>query len=284
MSKPSRRKREEHEEHENHERWAVSYMDMVTVLMCLFIVLFAMATIDQEKYEELKNSLATGFGQEPSESTDMSEGVVVPEEMLDEEGQGFFATENAAQAELNELEALRSRIAAKLAELGLTDAVEFTLDERGLGIRLVGTQTFFASDSAELTDLAQQALDVIGPEIATTDNQISVEGHADLRQTGQYADNWELSSARATSVLRRLVEVSHIVPEHIGATGYGDARPIASGTSPEELAANRRVDVVVIRDVKAQEEAAPEKPAEAEPAHDKEVDDHSDAEPASTGH
>ena len=66
-----------------------SYLDMVTVLMCMFIVMFAMSTVDQDKYEALLASLATGFGSEETEETDASQGVVVPEELLDEEGEGF---------------------------------------------------------------------------------------------------------------------------------------------------------------------------------------------------
>src|ERR1700710_479595 len=81
-----RRRHEPEEEHENEERWMASYMDMVTVLMCMFIVLFAMSTVDQKKFEQLKDSLATGFGQVKTQKIDTASGVVVPPKQVDETG------------------------------------------------------------------------------------------------------------------------------------------------------------------------------------------------------
>ena len=81
--RPKRRKRGEEEEHDNSERWMASYMDMVTVLMCMFIVLFAMSVVDQKKFDELRNSLATGFGTVASKHVDINEGVIVPPDKID---------------------------------------------------------------------------------------------------------------------------------------------------------------------------------------------------------
>lgn len=99
------RRRVPQEEHSGpDERWMASYMDMVTVLMCMFIVLFAMSTVDQEKFEALSASLATGFGQEPSDEIDATTGVVVPPELVDEKGEDFADVDlAAAQTEFDEL-------------------------------------------------------------------------------------------------------------------------------------------------------------------------------------
>jgi chemotaxis protein MotB len=249
VSARRRRRHEPEEEHENEERWMASYMDMVTVLMCMFIVLFAMSTVDQKKFEQLKDSLATGFGQVKTQKIDTASGVVVPPKQVDHTGKSTDLT--LAQKEAENLKALRDRILSALGKDGLQDAVTMKIDERGLTIGLVGNETFFASNRAELSVAATKVLSDIGPILAPTTYQVSVEGHADLRQPGApYPTNWELSAGRATSVLRHLVEVDSFPQERIAAVSYGSARPLASatGTSDTDLAANRRVDVVVLSD------------------------------------
>lgn len=230
------------------ERWMASYLDMITVLMCMFIVLFAMSTVDQEKFEQLSASLATGFGQDESEVRDVTEGVVVPAELLDENGQGFTAPElDAAQTELDELTTLRERLRQALIERDLEHAATFTIDERGLTVGLVSAETFFATNSAQLTSQAATLLDALGGVLVDVPNEISVEGHADQRSAvAPYTTNWELSVGRSTQVLRHFVEVDGIDPTQIKSVGFGDARPTTDGTTAEAMAQNRRVDVVVL--------------------------------------
>ncbi len=241
-----RRGHHEEEEHENEERWMASYMDMVTVLMCMFIVLFAMSTVDQKKFEELKNSLATGFGEVTSQKIDTASGVIVPPKNVDHTPQPKTDLQ-LARLEVQNLQALEAQLRAALARHGLESSVAFKIDERGLTIGLVGSETFFASNRAELSAQATQVLDDIGPILNPTPYQVSVEGHADLRQPGSpYPTNWELSAGRATSVLRHLVETNGFPQARIAAVSYGSARPLAAGTSDHDLAVNRRVDIVVL--------------------------------------
>ncbi|MET1042597.1 MAG: flagellar motor protein MotB [Microbacteriaceae bacterium] len=233
------------EEHPD-ERWMASYMDMVTVLMCLFIVLFAMSTVDQKKFEELANSLATGFGAEASETVDTAEGVVVPPALV-EEGATGFSTMELAEQEVARLDSLEEQIRTALEARNLQHTVTFEYTERGLVVRLVGSETYFETNRTDLIGVAPQVLDAIGPVLAPTPYEISVEGHADLRASAfPYDTNWELSSGRATAVLRHLVETNGVVAERIGAVGYGSSRPAAAGSTAEELALNRRVDIVVL--------------------------------------
>nr|WP_141881437.1 flagellar motor protein MotB [Homoserinimonas aerilata] len=244
---PQRRKKkaEAAEEHPD-ERWMASYMDMVTVLMCMFIVLFAMSAVDQDKFEALKNSLATGFGQESSETVDTATGVVVPAELVSEEGEGFTDIE-IASLELNHLEELREHIRSNLAGDGLEKSVSFTIDERGLTVRLVGSETFFETNRTELSSVATRVLNAAGPPVAGSGYGVSVEGHADGRPAVvPFPTNWELASGRATTVLRYLVEWTGVPAERVGAVGFGSARPLVAGTADSELAANRRVDIVVL--------------------------------------
>ncbi|MFC7880087.1 flagellar motor protein MotB [Isoptericola sp. NPDC057391] len=235
-------------------RWMVSYMDMVTVLMCLFIVLFAISSVDQGKYQELKSSLAEGFGT-------VEDGVVA--QQVDDPATAPAAADDTgttapdaeepsdlqrAVAEVADLTALRDAIARRLAADGRADAVRFAIDERGLTVRLVSADTFFSSASADLTREARSVLRVVGPALRPTPYQIQVEGNADVRALvgSRYATNWELSSARATAVLRELVERDGVAADRVAAVGFGDARPLADGSSPEALATNRRVDIMVL--------------------------------------
>ncbi|MBE1514398.1 OmpA/MotB family protein [Nesterenkonia halotolerans] len=240
------------------ERWMASYMDMVTVLMCLFIVLYAMSTVDQDKYEQLRDSLATGFGTETSETVDTASGVVVPPALVDQEGpsselsqaeQGLIedATEDRvalAQAEIEDLRELQRELEQRLDEAGHEGSAEFVLDERGLTVRLVGAETFFDPNSSTLNEEGQEVIDAIAPVLAPTPRFFEVGGHADVRRPVEpYPTNWELSASRATGVLRELVEVGGVDASKIISVGYGDAHPV-----DDRLWLNRRVDVTVLSD------------------------------------
>ncbi|KFF61070.1 hypothetical protein JF66_00310 [Cryobacterium sp. MLB-32] len=243
------------EEHPD-ERWMASYMDMVTVLMCMFIVLFAMSSVDQNKFEQLRNSLATGFGSVEAGSIDTATGVVVPAEHANSDAEAFAgaaptdspATDaQLATAEVESLVDVKAQITANLAAVGLADLVQFAVDERGLTVGLVGSETFFAPDRADLSATAISILDAMAPVLVASDREISVEGHADKHgETVNFATDWELSAGRSTRVLRRLVEQGGVQQERIAAIGYGAARPESTGSTLADMAMNRRVDVVLL--------------------------------------
>lgn len=265
------RKKKGHAEDEHpDERWMASYMDMITVLMCMFIVLFAMSNVDQDKYIALRNSLATGFGQTDVGKVDTASGTVVNAADVTKEGKGYSSGDEtdlskaaasgeaqtaeqaaaatvAAQGELDDLTAIKAAIAANLEGSGLSADVEFAVDARGLTVRLIGSETFFGTNSADLSGTAVNVMNAIGPVLKTSGHDVSVEGHADQRSsTAPFATNWELSSARATQVLRDLVERGGVGADHIQSVGFGSSRPLSTGTTDADLASNRRVDIVVL--------------------------------------
>jgi chemotaxis protein MotB len=253
-----RRPRKKPEEHHVDERWMASYMDMVTVLMCLFIVLYAMSTVDANKFEKLRNSLATGFGAVASQTVDTAEGTVVPPELVDENLEAFAALQaadsatapdalEAALKEVDRLRALEEQMKAGLAVAGLSENVEFQIDQRGLTVKLVGSQAFFAPDRPELTERASQVLTIISPILGPAALEIMVEGHAANGVTA-YPSTWELSSARAVNVLRFMVDRGGIAPGTIGAVAFGSARQVNDDSTPELMELNRRVDIVIISD------------------------------------
>ena len=257
-----RARKHEEEEPENHERWAVSYGDMMTVLLALFIVLYAISVVDQTKFEELRTSLAIGFGS-PSVSmleeasgplggvesfqiapdftgvsTDAGDATAVE---MTQETVDFLA----ATKEYEQLGDIEKQIQEQLDAQGLGSSVDYKINDRGLVVGLVGSDVFFAPDDAALTGTAQAIVDAIAAPLRGQPRQISIEGHANVLPSQHYATNWELSSDRATKVLRRFVESGGVAGGQISAVGYGDARPDLAGTSTEALAANRRVDIVV---------------------------------------
>jgi chemotaxis protein MotB len=273
----SRRGGGHEEEHVNHERWLVSYSDMITVLMALFIVLYAISQVDNDKYVALKASLAAGFGdgtvaESVLEGTDgIMDGTSSSEDAPDagtagmvdaDEGLGLQASDPApatspdqvdpsvlaaARAEAAHLDQVREIIENALNSQGLGDAVRFRMDERGLVLGLVADDVFFAQGSAQLTPTAMQVLDLAGPTLVSLQEQISVEGHANtVPISGRYATNWELSADRATQVLRHLVEADGMPGTRIQAVGYGDTRPLVDGTGDDAMTANRRVDMVIL--------------------------------------
>jgi chemotaxis protein MotB len=292
VSRRGHRKRggQDHGEEHPDERWMASYMDMVTVLMCMFIVLYAMSSVDQQKFEQLRASLATGFGVVATETVDTAQGTVVQPDEVNAEGESFAggaavadfqpevpkdepgsadvavatpspspsaggnATEpmtdlEKATAEVDDLRALQERIDARLREQSLDGAVSYVIDERGLTIRLVSSETFFLPDSAQLTEQTVRILANIGPTLAPLPNEVGVEGHtARLPASVPRPLDWELSTERAVNVVRNLIDTGGVPAPRLSAIGFGESRPIATGTGEADLELNRRVDIVVHSD------------------------------------
>lgn len=262
-----RARKHEEEEPENHERWAVSYGDMMTVLLALFIVLYAISVVDQTKFDQLRTSLAIGFG---APAVSMLEGSSGPLNGVDsfqiapdftgvsgdskpaantpttvqmsQQAQDFLA----ATQEYEQLSDIQKQIKQQLDAQGLGGSVDYKINDRGLVVGLVGSDVFFAPDNSALTATAQQVVDAIAAPLRSQSRPISIEGHANVLPSSHYPTNWELSSDRATKVLRRFVEAGGVSGGQISAVGFGDARPDMAGDSPEALAANRRVDIVVL--------------------------------------
>jgi chemotaxis protein MotB len=279
---PGRRKKhEEHEEHENHERWLVSYADMMTLLMVLFIVLFAMSQVDKEKFNQLRHSLSAGFGGESVAFQGRGEQVQEQQDAAVEPAQQEIpqkqtvadkelqqAVQNAdrakqsqmaqhAEKEVENLEAIKQKILEALEAQGLADAVRFTIDERGLVVTIVTSGVVFGGDQATLLDAGREILDGVGPSLASIPNRIQVDGHTNQLPMGSsnYPSGWELSSARASSVVRYLHDKYAIVNERLSATGFADTRPLYPATDARAVTLNRRVEVVILSTLPAEERA-----------------------------
>jgi chemotaxis protein MotB len=277
-----KKKHEEHEEHANHERWLVSYADMMTLLMVLFIVLFAISQVDQKKFNELREGMAAGFGQQPSpfqgdRSVLAEAGVapmapIAPGQVTTETDQTAMSgdrpqatSEQAQQAaderarhleeairEVNRLDALRKRVDAALRKHGLADDVSMRIDERGLRISLVSRHIVFAPNVADLSPRGVRVLDVIAPVLHDLTNQIEVAGHTNQVNVKPkyYPTDWELSAARAVTVLRHLKERGGVPGNHMVAAAYGHEQPLIDPSKPGSQELNKRVDILVLSTVR----------------------------------
>jgi chemotaxis protein MotB len=287
-----RRRAEEHEEEEpeNAERWLLSYADMITLLMALFIVLFAISQVDQAKLIALSNGLEQYFG-EPSAvsaSTGILSGgqqgspastsigpvsspaigpVTIPGSAASDGSRTGSATSGAAPdaasaastgagegrgegpgtgtSQRDDLTAIRDRIARSLAAKGLSGSVQFQIRDHGLVVNVVTDRVLFDVGEASLRPSGRKVLDAVTPILRTLPNELTVEGHTDdVPISGRYASNWELSTERATTVLRHVL-TRGVSGTRVSAAGYADQRPLSSNETPAGRARNRRVAIVV---------------------------------------
>jgi chemotaxis protein MotB len=281
---------EEHEEHVNHERWLVSYADMLTLLFVLFVVLFSMSSVDKKKFAQLAAGLSAGFGaQSPAfqgnTATLDGEGQatnVVPIDPGTNPGDGGTGTagmskeqkeavgralqaasrkeasENAKAAtkEVQNLKEVERKISDALARAKLLEQVKFTIDQRGLVVTVVTNKVVFAGNRAELRPGGAKILDAIAPTLVTLPNNIEVDGNTNqLRATTSiYPSGWELSAARASTTVRYLT-AHGLAKGRMSAVGFSDTKPLINPSDPRAITMNRRVDVVVLTTLTAEQAA-----------------------------
>ncbi len=222
------------------ERWVISYADLVTLLLGFFIILFASAKIDEDKFHELSFAFKEAFNVDVRQGADGTSPVFSG-------GIGVVPGGNFASQAQPEVKAIRTSLDEQLTEAGLTaSAVDVIRDGQGIVIR-VSDRLLFASASAELNPEALPLLRVVSGVLRGLASDVRIEGHTDDIPVAseRYATNWELSSARATTVLRFLVEDGKVDPKRMVAAGFAEFRPLASNTTPEGRALNRRADIVL---------------------------------------
>jgi chemotaxis protein MotB len=230
--------------------------------MALFIVMWSMATVNTSKYEALSVSLKEAFsgkilpgGQaalQPGSSS--AKDPAAPEPPIPtiipttKQSEGDGKRSDASAKEADDLKKLKAQIDQWAKVHGLEDQVATTIAKRGLVVTVLTDKVLFESGSAELKPGSHGLLDALARLLKTTvRNPIQVEGNTDnVPVNGQFPTNWELSTARATAVVRHLI--GHGVnPDRLAATGYADRHPIAPNATDSGRRRNRRVELVVIR-------------------------------------
>jgi chemotaxis protein MotB len=250
--------------HENHERWLLTWADLLTLLLALFIVMYAASAVNTSKAEAITQSLQQAFSgkiitgngsirqeqkaDEPVEAIAQIAPLaptVIPEEKLPKSDR----EKAAGRAEQAELEALKRRLDAKIKAKGLNASVETTVERRGLVVRVITDQILFASGDATLSPQGGDLLAEIRSVLRIDrKHPIAVDGHTDSEPiaTGRYRDNWELSASRAASVVQFLAG-SDLDPHRFSATGHGFQQPRASNGTPQGRQQNRRVEIALTR-------------------------------------
>ncbi len=236
----------------NHERWLISYADFMTLLFGFFVVMYAISSVNEGKYKVLANALNEVFAQRnvslaPIQVGETSDPVAPspvpteqPQTQKDTDPGDTFMQSLATQAQ--------DRLAGVLGE------GEFDVkgNDQWLEINL-DAAVLFASGDASLGPLAHDVLNAVIEMLGDAKNPVTVEGYTDNVPiaNARYASNWELSAARAASVVRAFAGLG-VDPDRLAAVGYGEQHPIATNATPEGRAHNRRVTILVARDADAQ--------------------------------
>jgi chemotaxis protein MotB len=252
--------------------WMNTYADMVTLLLTFFVLLFAMSSVDAAKFDAMTQSFITAFAIGGSGmgfldgSTPATEGQDETDAEITQPSEEDVSQLMQYMQETRAMQQLLEQLSEFLNENQLEDKVSVTLDERGLIIRFQDS-ILFTSGSADLLPQSYAVLDEVSTMLAGITNHVRVEGHSDNvpMNTLRFPSNWELSTGRATNVVRYLVDHS-ISSDRLSALGYAEFRPVVSNDTAEGRAKNRRVDIVVIRDSLARQEPPPgvEEAAEAD--------------------
>ncbi|MGD0882040.1 MAG: flagellar motor protein MotB [Acidimicrobiales bacterium] len=222
----------EHEEGSS-ERWLLTYADMITLLLVLFIVLFALSKINEAKYRQFQESV--------THTRLVGTSIVNGTTTVPSDGPKPLSPSR------DNLQKIEQALKSALKQKKLLNDVDFTINSSGLVEGLVADSTLFATDSAQLTQLGIQIVDTSGGVIKRYTNAIVVAGYTDNEPItgGPYANNWELAAARSTSVVVRLTTADNVNPTRVVAVGYGQYHPVVPNNSPAAQAQNRRVNIVV---------------------------------------
>ncbi len=259
----ARRKR--HEEQEHHERWLVSYADFITLLFAFFVVMYSISSINEGKYRVLSSTL-TGAFVTPAQSLDpiqIGEQVRTQMPVSGEYAAPEARPENLNPPTINEtvqddtppvtapitgkpLAAVEEELTENLSGFIDKDLVSINRTERGIEVEMK-SKMLFSSGSARLSRDALSVLKGIAEIIKPLPNQIRVEGHTDNVpiKTVSFPSNWELSAARAASVVHLFARYG-VDSSHMAATGFGEFRPITANEQEEGRQKNRRVAMVIM--------------------------------------
>ena len=247
----------------------MSYADMMTLLFCLFMVLFAISSVNTSKFKELQHALQDAFsgrilsggkaimstGSEDAKAQAPASAPPLPSlspiNSANERASQLTPSkqQQAANAEQEDFQKLKRRIDRIAKQDGLQGRVETTIDSRGLIVRLLTDKVFFDSGQAVIKSGAHKLLDAVAAIIRDEHTHpVVVEGHTDSQpiHSSLYPSNWELSGARAAAVVREFARIG-VLQKRMSLAGFASEEPADTNTTAAGRAHNRRVDVVLTR-------------------------------------
>ncbi|WP_416151516.1 flagellar motor protein MotS [Salipaludibacillus sp. HK11] len=244
-------RRRQSREEKGAPKWMVTFSDMMTLILVFFILLFSMSVVDAQKFQAIADSFQDRavFDFYPSiiPFDNPAEDREIKEDPFEQEADPFESFIEMDEDEISEqLDELLEEVTEYLETNDLTEQISASRDDRGV-VLVLQEQALFESARAEIIDEAEPFLGKVGELLSTIPNMVKVEGHTDSRpiSTRQFPSNWELSGARASSVIRFLIDDKDLEAGRFLAVGYGDTRPVAPNTSADNLQQNRRVVLVI---------------------------------------
>jgi chemotaxis protein MotB len=213
-------------------RWLLTYADMITLMLALFIILFAMSNLNHVKFERFAKDVSGGFDNTWA---------------ANQPPQGGQNAHKPLDSNSN-IPAIEKQLEQYVESHRLQSQVRVRMDHRGLVITLLSDKSYYDTGSAKLRPKTKEILDAVDSFLRKNDNLVRVEGNTDNVPiaTAEYPSNWELSTARAVNVVRYLVEHDHLNPTRISAAGYGQYHPRTDNSTLQARQENRRVDIVLL--------------------------------------
>jgi chemotaxis protein MotB len=242
-------KKHKHEEHENHERWVISYADLVTLLFALFVVLYASSRVDTSKLAQASESMRWALhfkGEGGVTKLALFRGPPTEGGCVTNLGGDPVVASQQKKLVEDARKKLEKSLKPFLLRKEKTPTVSVEVENGKLRLRLAAHR-FFDPASAALRPEALAVLDAIAGEITETTQLIRVEGHTDdgAITSARYRNNWDLSAARAVTVVSYLEQAHGVIPSRLAAAGLGSSRPLVSNDTPENRELNRRIEIVI---------------------------------------
>lgn len=225
-------------------RWLLTYADMITLLMAFFIMMYSMSVVNLSKFRSVAISIRSGFG-----------GVVPGQ------SKSILSTSGQLSFKPSPLEGDTTGVAWQIVkplqnyidqDPVAKKTVRVFMDQRGLVVSMPSDKVLFESGKAEIKPGADPALAKVAGIVRSISNEVRVEGHTCNLPTRSksFASNWELSTARATTVVRYMIDKQGIPPVRLSAAGYADTRPLGRNDTERQRRRNRRVDFVILSETK----------------------------------
>jgi len=248
-------RKKKHPEHVNLERYLISYADFITLLFATFVVLYALSQVDINDFKAMEESMQQAFSA-PSILSG-SDGVTAQQKsdslfdasQADSMVAPLMMEYMSQKYESKSMEEIKKTVEEKVKS-GEIEGVEATQTDRGLVIKF-NDDFLFKPGSSELTPKAKIKFDKVGAAIAKKFilHNMRVEGHTDNQaiKSTQFPSNWELSSARSSSIIRYLIGRFGLMPSLFTAIGYADTRPVGDNTTASGRAKNRRIEILILK-------------------------------------
>lgn len=240
-------RRNRHSEHDNPDRWLISYADFVTLLFAFFVVMYSISSVNEEKYKNFSDSLSIAFTNQPSSpptpGIEINQQGQMPKALVDRRTARLGEQQRKIQDRMKNLANGLGTVMLPLINQGL---VNINLTKRGVELDIRASSLFKTGD-AVLQPSYLEVLREVSQVLSKEELPVEVQGHTDdiPIMTVQFPSNWELSSARASSVARMLID-NGVATRRLSVVGFASNQPLVPNNSPENRSRNRRVSIMIM--------------------------------------